>query len=55
MSTPTWAAPLSFEGLELNLTELDVMADLDPNWIGWAAEMVVTDAARDAAATETPR
>ena len=45
MSAPTWATPLSFGGLELNLSELDLMVDLDPYWIGWAAEMVVAAAA----------
>lgn len=40
MTAPRWAEPLSFDGLELNLSELDLMADLDPYWIGWAAEAV---------------
>lgn len=45
MSAPTWATPLSFDGLELNLSELDVLADLDPYWIAWAAETVAIEAA----------
>ena len=44
MSTPTWAAPLSFDGLDLHLSELDLMADLDPYWVGWAAEAVAAAA-----------
>ncbi len=40
MALPRWAAPLDFRGLDLGLTEFDVMADLDPNWIGWAAEVI---------------
>lgn len=44
MTAPRWAEPLSFDGLELNLTELDLMADLDPYWIGWAAEAVAAAA-----------
>ncbi len=41
MSAPTWVTPLSFDGLHLDLTAFDLLADLDPNWIGWAAEAVV--------------
>ena len=44
MSTPTWASPLSFDGLDLQLSELDLMADLDPYWVGWAAEAVAAAA-----------
>ncbi len=44
MSTPTWAAPLSFDGLDLHLSELDLMADLDPDWIRWAAEAIAAAA-----------
>jgi hypothetical protein len=46
MSAPSWATPIGFEGLDLQLSDLDVMADLDPDWIGWAAEAIA------AAATE---
>lgn len=48
MSAPTWATPLNFDGLDLNLSELDVMADLDPNWIGWTAETIANAAEHDA-------
>ena len=48
MSAPTWATPLTFDGLDLNLSELDVMADLDPDWIGWTAETIATAALRNA-------
>jgi hypothetical protein len=40
MGTPKWASRLSFDGLALHLSELDLMADLDPDWIGWSAEVV---------------
>jgi hypothetical protein len=52
MSTPSWAAPLGFDGLDLHLSEVDLLVDLDPYWIGWAAEAVV--AAAGAAADEEP-
>jgi hypothetical protein len=45
MTAPTWPAPLTFADLDLHLSDLDVMADLDPNWIGWAAEAVAVAAA----------
>lgn len=48
MSAPTWAAPLNFDNLELHLSELDVMADLDPDWIGWTAETIANAAGQDA-------
>jgi hypothetical protein len=51
MRAPTWATPLSFQGLALDLTEFDLMADLDPYWIGWAAEAIVESAARAQAET----
>ena len=44
MSTRTWSARLHFEELDLHLSEIDVMADLDPYWIGWAAEAAATAA-----------
>jgi hypothetical protein len=46
MSASSWAIPIGFEGLDLHLSELDVMADLDPYWIGWAAEAIATAAAQ---------
>ena len=42
MSTRTWSPRLHFEGLDLHLSDLDLMADLDPYWIGWAAEAAAT-------------
>jgi hypothetical protein len=50
MSALSWATPIGFEGLDLHLSDLDVMADLDPDWIGWAAEVTATDAAGKGAA-----
>ena len=44
MSTRTWSARLHFEELDLHLSESDLMADLDPYWIGWAAETVASAA-----------
>ena len=44
MSTRTWSARLHFEELDLHLSESDLMADLDPYWIGWATEAVASAA-----------